>query len=58
MSQGAPVSPTHLKLILFIGPTLNWGGSVLEMPTRVNCVPGVHDKMPPNDRYRHAPFKF
>ena len=30
---------------------------MLEMPTRVNWVPGVHDKVPPNDRWRHAPFE-
>ena len=27
--------------------TLNWGGWVLEMPKRVNRVPGGHDKVPP-----------
>ena len=34
--------------------TFNWGG-LLEMPTRVNWVPGVHDKV--HQRYV-APYTF
>ena len=27
----------------------------MEMPNRVNWVPGVHDKVLQNNRWRHAP---
>ena len=46
----------HTLLILFV-PLIGEGGLVLEMPTRVNWVSGAHDKVPPNDRWRHAPFE-